>query len=246
MSIDLRDAAFSKEVPVALYYQLKESLLQKIQDETWKPGQKIPTERELCEMYGVSRITVRKALDDLQNEDYLYRIQGKGTYVKRSSIDYRLSKFYSFNEELSRRGLKERAQMLSLSKVVPEDKVRAQLHLAEGQEVFCVKRTRYMDETPYVIEISYIPSSLCPGLCREEIETEGLYSSMRRHGVHPDHATEQFRATGLTGAEAKLLSLSPGEPAINLRRITWAGNTLVEYCNSIVRGDFFTYTVELK
>ena len=66
------------------------------------------------------------------------------------------------------------------------------------------------------------------------------------HGVHPDHATEQFRATGLTGAEAKLLSLSPGEPAINLRRITWAGNTLVEYCNSIVRGDFFTYTVELK
>ena len=235
MSIDLRDAAFSKEVPVALYYQLKESLLQKI-----------PTERELCEMYGVSRITVRKALDDLQNEDYLYRIQGKGTYVKRSSIDYRLSKFYSFNEELSRRGLKERAQMLSFSKVVPEDKVRAQLHLAEGQEVFCVKRTRYMDETPYVIEISYIPSSLCPGLCREEIETEGLYSSMRRHGVHPDHATEQFRATGLTGAEAKLLSLSPGEPAINLRRITWAGNTLVEYCNSIVRGDFFTYTVELK
>ena len=53
-------------------------------------------------------------------------------------------------------------------------------------------------------------------------------------------------STGLTGAEAKLLSLSPGEPAINLRRITWAGNTLVEYCNSIVRGDFFTYTVELK
>ena len=115
-------------VPVALYYQLKESLLQKIQDENWKPGQKIPTERELCEMYGVSRITVRTALDDLHNEAYLYRIQGKGTYVKRSSIDYRLSKFYSLNEELSRRGLKERAQMLSFSKVVPEDKVRAQLH----------------------------------------------------------------------------------------------------------------------
>ena len=246
MSIDLRDAAFSKEVPVALYYQLKESLLQKIQDETWKPGQKIPTERELCEMYGVSRITVRKALDDLQNEGYLYRVQGKGTFVRRATMEKKLSKFYSFGDELRRRGMNEVAKLLSFSALTPEEAVRHRLELRAGEQVFCIRRQRLMDEVCYAIEVSYIPRSLTPALTAEMVKTNGLYSSLRLLGVYPDRAVEQFRAAALTAPEGRLMGLPAGRPAINLQRQTWAGAQLIEYCNSVVRDDFFTYAVELK
>ena len=100
MSVDLTGHALARQVPVALYYQVREDLLHKIQSGQWGPDFKMPPERELCETYGVSRITVRKALDDLQNEGYLDRVQGKGTFVRRATMEKKLSKFYSFGDEL--------------------------------------------------------------------------------------------------------------------------------------------------
>ena len=88
------------KAPVSLYYQLKEEMKEKIKAGEWPAEFKIPPERELCSIYGVSRITVRQALEDIKREGYIYSKQGRGTFVTRPKIELDLEKFYSFSEDM--------------------------------------------------------------------------------------------------------------------------------------------------
>lgn len=243
----MRDAenAITRNVPIPLYYQLKEELLKKIVSRQWRPGMKIPSEKALCEHYGVSRITVRKALDELVRSGHLVRRQGDGTFVTQLTMDQRLSKFYSFSEELKKRGVAESVRVLEFSQI-PADGTARRLELEPQMPVFRLTRLRMADQTPCTLETSYIPVRECPALNREDIGENGLYNSMRALGVYPDRVIETFRATVIRKAEGELMGLKPGLPAMHLERITYFGNRIIEYCSSIVRGDFFTYTVELK
>lgn len=239
-----RDIA--RDVPISLYYQLKEELLKKIASKHWPPGTKIPSEKELCEMYGVSRITVRKALDELVRSGHLVRQQGKGTFVTNLSMEQRLSKFYSFSEELKKRGMDEHVRVIHFDQVAAADDVARHLGLKSLDPVFKLTRLRMVDCTPYALETSYIPVAVCPTLSEKSIIEVGLYNSMRASGVFPDRAIEKFRATVIRKTEAELMELKAGLPAMHLERVTYFGIRTIEYCSSIVRGDFFTYTVELQ
>jgi GntR family transcriptional regulator len=236
----------SRNVPISLYYQLKEELMKKIISKQWPPGEKIPSEKELCSLYGVSRITVRKALDELERSGHLVRRQGKGTFVTNISFEQRLSKFYSFSEELKQRGLEEHSQVIHFEQTSATEEVANQLGLEPQGQVFKLTRLRLVDQTPYTLETSYIPVDICPTLTKENISIKGLYNSMRMGGIFPDRVIEKFRATVIRKTEAELMGLKLGMPAMHLERVTYFGVRTVEYCNSIVRGDFFTYTVELR
>ncbi len=236
----------SRNVPISLYYQLKEELMKKLISKQWLPGEKIPSEKELCQMYGVSRITVRKALDELERSGHLVRRQGKGTFVTNISMEQRLSKFYSFSEELKQRGLQEHCRIIQFDQVPATNEVAASLGLEPLDPVFKLTRLRLVDLTPYTLETSYIPVAVCPSLTEEVISTKGLYNSMRADGVYPDRVIEKFRATVIRKAEAELMGLKIGMPAMHLERVTYFGVRTIEYCSSVVRGDFFTYTVELR
>lgn len=236
----------SRNIPISLYYQLKEELMKKLISKQWLPGEKIPSEKELCQMYGVSRITVRKALDELERSGHLVRRQGKGTFVTNISMEQRLSKFYSFSEELKQRGLQEHCRIIQFDQVPAAGEVAAPLGLEPLDPVFKLTRLRLVDLTPYTLETSYIPVAVCPSLTEEVISTKGLYNSMRADGVYPDRVIEKFRATVIRKAEAELMGLKIGMPAMHLERVTYFGVRTIEYCSSVVRGDFFTYTVELR
>jgi len=237
---------FDKDSPFTLYYQLREKLAKKIASHEWKPGEKIPSEAELCDAYSVSRITVRKAIEDLVRSGQLIKQQGKGTFVTNVSMEHRLSKFYSFSEELTRHGLTERAQVLSFEVVPAAKEVSDMLSMQKNEQVYMVKRLRMADEMPYTVEISYIPFALCPGLTAENITEYGLYNSMRSLNVFPERIVEKIRAAVISKSDAGLMKLKPNAPAIKLERLTYYGALTIEYCISIVRGDFFTYTIELK
>lgn len=237
---------FDKDSPFTLYYQLREKLAKKIASHEWKPGEKIPSEAELCDIYNVSRITVRKAIEDLARSGQLIKHQGKGTFVTNVSMDHKLSKFYSFSEELTRSGMTERAQVLSFDLVAAGDEVGEKLSMQKDEQVFMVKRLRMADEMPYTVEISYIPYALCPGLTAENIAEKGLYNSMRSLSVFPERIIEKIRAAVVNKSDAGLMKIKPNSPAIKLERLTYYGVLTIEYCVSIVRGDFFTYTIELK
>ena len=237
---------FDKTRPLPLYYQLKEKLLRKIQREEWKKGQKIPAEAQLCVLYEVSRITVRKAIEELVRNGYLIRYQGKGTFVASSSIEQKLSKFYSFSESLLQKGKKEHVKMLSFSVENADKAAAGQLSMEDGEKMFMVVRLRSVDETIYAVETSYIPLRLCPSLTKKDIMEKGLYNSMRKSGLNPQRIIEKFRADALRSGEAKQMGLKTGQPIIHLERTTFDGSVAIEYCISIVRGDFFTYTVEMN
>lgn len=246
METNLQITDLNKDLPVALYYQLKESIRKKILSKEWKVGNKIPTETEICTACGVSRITVRKALEELQNEGYLRKVQGRGTFVEKNSIEQKLSKFYSFSEELNQKGLKEHAEMIAFAQVPAENGIEKQMGIERGTPVYLVERVRYIDAEAYVIEQSYILPEYAPGLSGEMVQENGLYKSLGSFGTFLDAAVERFSAKNLNAQEACLLGAEEGDAAVSLQRTSYSGIRVVEYCNSIVKGDFFSYTVELK
>jgi len=236
----------SGDSPFTLYYQLRENLAKKIASHEWKPGEKIPSEAELCKTYNVSRITVRKAIEDLVRSGQLIKHQGKGTFVTNVSMEHKLSKFYSFSEELTLSGMTERAQILSFDIVPAGEEVSEKLSMQKHEQIFMIKRLRMADEMPYTVEISYIPYALCPGLTEKNITENGLYNSMRSLNIFPERIIEKIRAAVVSKSDAGLMKIKPNAPAIKLERLTYYGVLTIEYCVSIVRGDFFTYTIELK
>ena len=240
------DLTVDKDSPFTLYYQLREKLAKQIANHHWKPGEKIPSEAELCGTYDVSRITVRKAIEDLVRSGQLVKYQGKGTFVTNVSMEHKLSKFYSFSEELTQSGMTERAQVLSFDVIGATEELSEKLSIEENEQVFMVKRLRTADEMPYTVEISYIPYAICKGLTAENITKKGLYNSMRSLDVFPERIIEKIRAAIVGKSDAGLMKIKPNSPAIKLERLTYYGPLTIEYCVSIVRGDFFTYTIELK
>ena len=237
---------FDNGAPFTRYYQLREHMAQKIASREWKPGQKIPSETELCEIYGVSRITVRKAVEDLVRLGRLIKQQGKGTFVTNVSMEHKLTKFYSFSEELKQSGMTENVQVLSFVVDTATEIVREKLSLQQQAQVFILKRLRMANEMPYTVEFSHIPYSMCPNLTGESIAENGLYNSMRALNVYPERIVEKLRAIAVGKTDASLMKIKPNSPAILLERLTYFGTDPIEYCVSTVRGDFFTYTFELQ
>ena len=235
-----------KDVPIALYYQVKEEMRRNILSNKWKEGSKLPSENELCEMFGVSRITIRKAIEALQAENLIIRKQGKGTFVQSRKIGQKLHKFYSFSEELSKLGIKETIKLLVFETIIPDIEIREALKLEPDETVFWIKRVRYIDAKAYTIENSYIPTKMFPGLTGEMVENNGLYKSMRMYDCFVDRAIETFSAVNISKEDARYLDVHTNDAAIKLTRVTYSGTSIVEYCKSIVRGDVFQYSVELK
>lgn len=228
------------------YVQVKEEIRRKILSKEWVEGCRIPVEAEFCEMFGVSRITVRKALEELQDEGYLLKVQGKGTFVQSQSHEQRLSKFYSFREELKSRGVNEEAVVLEVTIVDATDDIASHLGIEPGQSVFRIHRVRRTEQGPYAIETSYIPYLLCKTITKQKIRDDGLYRTLANNGIIVNSAKETFRAINVNKEQSNLLDVRIDSAAIALTRTAYSGSVIVEYCVCVVRGDFFRFTVELK
>ena len=233
-------------LPFSLYYQLMEQLLHKIRSSIWPAEFRIPPERELCEQYQVSRITVRKALDELSRAGYIYRKQGKGTFVKPRAIDQKLSKYYSMVDGQQHLGQVETARLLQFD-VVPADAVLAEsLSILPDQMAFHMKCLRMMDGEPYGLEESYLPVMIAPDLTRQEVEDKGIYNSLRVRGIYPERSVERFKPIILDKQAATWLEEHPGEAAMQMTRITYDHGRIIEFCLGIIRGSRFMYSIEIE
>lgn len=236
----------NEKAPVALYYQLKEILVEKIKSNAWELSSKIPTERELCDLYKVSRITVRQALEQLEKEGFLYRKQGKGTFVTAPKIEQRLSKFYSFSEEIRNMGYTPDTKILEF-KITESDELVAKHFNEKGLPVYCIKRLRLANQEPFAVETSYIPRDLCPGLTADEVAAKGLYNTMKiKFSLTPNQAVETFEAVLINPHDAHYLHVGKNAPGLLLQRTTYANDRIVEFCDGIIRGDRYKYQVVLK
>ena len=227
------------------YVELYDVLAGKITSGEWKPNERMPSEAELCRRYNLSRITVRDTLGALEREGYIYRKQGKGTFVAVRPIEQKLTKLYTLREGIAAKGMVPLNKILSFKSISPDKKVQTALALSDSDKVYELIRCCYASDIPYALETSYIPVSLYPDMTEDMIAENGLYKTMQSFNIIPERATETLTATRMTSEEALLLDSSVGDLAICDERITYSGAYVIEYTTDIIRSDFFSYTIEL-
>lgn len=232
---------------IPLYLQLMEQLITKINNGDYAERDKLPSERELCEIYDLSRTTVRQALQELEREGYIYKEHGKGTFVAPKSFNQHLVHLYSFTDEMDRAGKKPTTKVLSFEKIAIDERLAKNMDLNVYDEVFKVSRLRLADEEPLMYEISYLPSNVFSKLTEEALMKKPMYKVFSEdYGVAVTRATEQFSATRIRSSEAVHLQTSENQPAMLIKRHAYDRNILIEYTISVARGDKFKYTVELS
>ena len=229
-----------------LYRKLEDDIRSRITSGEWKANTKIPSELEICELLNLSRSTVRKSIDSLVREGYLERVKGKGTYVKARQIEQKLSKFYSFSEELNKKGLREVAKLQTFHIVPAPKEVAENLRIREEDKVYEIIRTRLVDDVVYAYEDSYIPLSLAEEMTGEMITENGLYRTMDLFHIRPDEAVEKLTAVVAGEEIRKYLKSKDNEACMHIQRIAFNQGRPVEFCDSYTKGDMFSYTVELK
>lgn len=240
--------ALLTESPVPLHYQLREILREQIASGKWHPGDQIPTIRELCELYGVSRTTVVQALSALAQEGLLIRRQGKGIFVAQPKIEHGPVRLLSFTEEISRRGQTTSNRTLTLAETPATAEVAARLNLNPGDPVVVLERLRLVDGEPMGVQKAFLPARLFPGLAMTDEPIESLYRLLQdRYGVIPTRAIETYEPIGLHRSMATLLGVRPGAPGFSVERITRDQHgRLIEYVVSVLRGDRYRVVLELE
>ena len=167
-------------LPYTLQYQLRSELLKKIQSGEWATGERIPSERELCDTYGVSRITVREVVSSLSQSGYLVRMQGKGTFVASEKVEYVMTSNFSLRQELKEKGATDKFTLLGYSKTKASLFYSQQFNIAEDENVITVTRIREINGKPYAWEKAVVPARYLAGSTEADIERDGLYPTIER------------------------------------------------------------------
>lgn len=169
----MRNFSLNEKSPVPLYYQIKEVILEKIKNGQWKEDQKVPSERELMGEFNVSRATVRQALNELTQEGYIKKKQGKGTFVSKPKLAQNLLSEISFFRQMKNQGFTPTAKILFIEKTqnVP---LRIQMALGTADEYYHIKRVRFADDEAIMLDTAYLPVSFFPEL-EENLDQFELY-----------------------------------------------------------------------
>lgn len=237
----------SKELPVPLYHQLKTILLDKIRAGEMKPNDRLPAEDELAAQYGVSKATVRQALNELAVAGALRREQGRGTFVAEPKLTQGPRALTSFSEEMRKRGLSPTSKTLKQDVVKAEADVAEKLQIAEGARAVRIKRLRLADGQPMSIQTTYLPLELAPRLVEEDFGAVSLYETLeRKYGLRPARAEETHFAVLVEPSEARLLKVAANSPGLAAERVAYlASGRPLELTYSITRGDRYKIVLEL-
>ncbi|QBI19213.1 GntR family transcriptional regulator [Egibacter rhizosphaerae] len=210
-------------------------------------GAAIPAERELCEQFGVSRMTLRRAVDDLVREGYLDRRHGSGTFVAEPKIAQQLT-MTSFSEDMRRRGLVPSSQTLSLTTVTAGAPLGRHLEISPRAQVRRVRRLRLADDRPMAIETLHVPSELVPGLQARDLVDTSFYELLaERYGIEIGAGLQTIEPTVLNAEEGELLDVPEHSPAFLFERTSRSvGGRIVEFVRSVYRGDRYQLQVELR
>jgi GntR family transcriptional regulator len=234
--------------PVPRYYQLKEIMRERVRVGEWKPGDLIPSERELGETYGISRMTARQAITELVNEGLFYREQGKGTFVSRSKITQQLIHLTGFTEDIRARGQRPSTKVISATMYAADEAVAEKLRISQGTLIFRLQRLRLADGEPLAIELSQITFKDCEKLQGEDLEQNSLYRLLEtKYGVTLMEADQEIEAGLASNEDAQLLKIAPGSSVLYTRRVTYTErNQPVEYARAVYCGHKYTFYTHMR
>jgi GntR family transcriptional regulator len=238
-----------RPVPIPKYHRLKEVVLARITDGTWPAGTLLPPEPELCQEFGVSRITVRKAIGDLVHEGKVHTVQGKGTFVTAPKLGERfVQRAYGIYEDMARQGLHLQTQVLRQEVIPAPDEVAARLGLRPGEPVLILVRLRSVEGEKILVSTTYLPDALCPGLVEVDLSCGSLFRVLReRYEIRIAHGERTLEAVAATQWEARLLDLALASPLLRLESVAYmADGRAFEYSQTLQRGDRARVEVEFE
>ncbi|MDA1477004.1 GntR family transcriptional regulator [Bacillus changyiensis] len=236
-----------KDSHIPIYYQIETEIKKLVESANLKPGDLIPSEREFAETYGVSRMTVRQAVNNLVNEGILVRQRGKGTFIAKPKIEQTLEGLTSFSEDMKSRGMSPSTKMLGFQIMDCDQRMALKLKINEGTSVYEVKRIRLADGIPMAYEISYLPVGLLKGLT-EEIMYASLYDYIENTlSLKIARATQTLEPSIAYKAESESLDIDEGTPVLLIERYSYLEDGRpFEYVKSIYRGDRYTFIIDMK
>ena len=222
----------NRDIPIPLYYQLKEIIKSRIESGELMPDDMLEPEETLCEIYNLSRNTVRKAISELKHEGLVYKVQGRGTFIKSPKISHRFVTVVSFTEELLARGIKPSSVLLKIKLEKADKEVAEKLEINPGEEYYKIKRLRLGDGKPLGINLSRIPVKLCFGLDKYDLTSGSLYSLIEKEYGHRITKVVRIMETIPADAEvASMLKIRETFPVLRIIGIAYNQDKVpLDYC----------------
>jgi GntR family transcriptional regulator len=231
------------------YREVADALERGIAAGDLSPHDRLASEREIADRYGLSRMTARQAVELLVRRGVVYRRPGSGTYVAPPRIVHSLRRLAGFSEQMRLQGVRPGGRVLEMGlDVVADAGVRDALGLGDGDPAWMVRRLRYGDDEPLLLETFWVPRAVCPELDAHELAEESLYAVMRsRYGIEPESADTSLEPAALDAADARHLTVRPGSPAILVVRTTRdRGGRAIEFARDLYRGDRARFDLTLR
>ncbi|MEO7495014.1 MAG: GntR family transcriptional regulator [Massilia sp.] len=237
----LQKRAASSSLP--LYRQLQRALREAIDTRVYAPDEALPAERLLASELGMSRITVRKAIDALVGEGLLVRRPGSGNFIQ-PRIEKNFAALSSFSQDMRARGRTPRSVWLRRAAGGASTEEAVRLRLPAGAPVLRFDRIRFADELPMCLEYATLAASALPELA---LVGESLYEALAAAGNSPVRALQRLSALRLTDEQAGLLQTRAGEAGLCVERLAFlADGRAIEFCRSYFRGDMYDFVAELS
>ncbi len=229
----------SKKTP--LYRQLYFNLRNEIKEGRLKPGEQLPSERKIAAYYGISRLTVTKALKYLTREGYLKSHPGKGRFVN-SGINSNRHPFCSFSEQMRALGKKTASKVLQKTILKADEALADRLEIPPGAEAVFIKRLRLADGEPVALDLSYLPYDACSRVDHVDLKEHSLYDVLEHKlGLKLQRARQTFNARLATPEEREILALQDPAAVLEIERTTFDDKgQVIEYVKMIYRGDRYT------
>jgi len=226
-----------------LYAQIKLSLKEEIEDRM-KPGDPIETEDKLEKRFNVSRITIRRALDELESDGLISRQQGRGTFVRERQIEQELSQLLSWSNQIREKGMHPSSTHCEIEVVDPTKEFASLLLMKHGEKVVRIRRLRLANDEAICIMTNYIPETKVPGLAREGLVNDSLYATLPKYGIKATQAEDRVEARLATDKEAHMLQIHKGFPLLQVTRLTLDNTGTPLYIAVVAnRADKFVYTM---
>jgi GntR family transcriptional regulator len=224
--------------PEPLWHQVAQTLSATIEEGIWSPGDQLPGEERLCEMLGVSRITIRHALRKLEDQGVVRKEHGRGTFVRSSRLVGGAQAVTSFSREMAELGRTPGSVLLDIEVVLSDARTTSALELSEPQPVLRIRRLRTGDGEPIGIQTAHLLRDVVPDLEGHELAHRSLYDLLReRYGVVPTAAHEVYRVGTATPEEAAILEIEPGTPVFVVLRVANSESGPFEFTTSTMRAD---------
>ncbi|HEY5586983.1 MAG TPA: GntR family transcriptional regulator [Ruminiclostridium sp.] len=230
----------NKDIPIPLYYQLKEIVLKEITDGKINAGDYLPTENKFVEAYSISRSTVRQAMSELVNENYLFRYKSKGTVVSTPKIPQEFVNIIeTYENQMKKLGFKPKTKVICFEVVTASAVVANRLNLKVDEKVIHLERLRYANEEPIVLVETFLPFEICDFLMEHDLVSESLYKILsKKYSSAVVRVERTIEAINSESRESKLLMIEKGHAIQKFQTIGY--NSLgreIEYSVAKYRGD---------